>query len=125
MAKESTQRHTGEFATPAAHHRASSQDDMNSPKKQPPSSFWLSMLERIADLAIDFAIRGACLWGAIVGYLRTGNGLFFLLCLAVARKEVGVFAAIQALLGSAGWLNQGKRTDPSQNDQPDPPATVS
>jgi hypothetical protein len=126
MAEESTQRHTGESTKPpAAHHRASSQNDTNSSKKQPPSPPWLLTLERIIDVALDLAIRGTCVWGAIVGYLHTGNSLFFLLCLAVARKELGVFAAIQALLGSVGLLNQSKRTDPSQNDQPDPPATVS
>lgn len=124
MAEESTQRHTGEFATTAAHHHASSQDGTPSQKKQPPAPSWLSTLERVADLAIDFALRGVCIWGAITGYQRTGNDLFFLLCLAVARKELGVFAAIQALLGSVGRIKLTKPSTPPQDEQPNSPETV-
>jgi hypothetical protein len=128
--EEATQRHTGEFATPSAHHRASSQDNTTSDdtpphKQQTPSLSWLSMLERIADLTFDLALRGVCLWGAIVGYLRTGNGLFFLLCIGVARKELGILTAIQALLGSIGWIKQTKHPDPPPDEQPNLPGTVS
>jgi len=43
MAEESTQRHTTESAKPpAAHHRASSQDDTPLPKKQPRRPGWSS-----------------------------------------------------------------------------------
>src|SRR5690348_986634 len=99
MAEESTQRHTGESAkTPAAHHRASSQDDTPLPQKQAPSLPWISMFERIIDVTLDLAIRGTCVWGAIYGFLHTGNPLFFLLCLALARKELGVLDALRLFL---------------------------
>src|SRR5260370_38312264 len=42
MAEESTQRHTGEFAPPAAHHRASSQHGTPPKKKQPQRNAWSS-----------------------------------------------------------------------------------
>lgn len=118
MAEESTQRHTGEFTTPATHHRASSQDDAPSQKKQPSTApTWLPTLERLVDLTLDFTVRGACLWGAIFGYLHTGNDLFFLLCLAVARKELGISAAIQALLGSISRIKSVNRSTARSDEQ--------
>jgi hypothetical protein len=35
--------------------------------------------------------------GGIVGFQRTGNELFFLLCIGIAYREIGIFAAIQLL----------------------------
>lgn len=125
MAEESTQRHTGESTKPpAAHHRASSQDDTPSPKKQASPAHWISTLERIIDVALDLAIRGTCVWGAIVGYQHTANPLFFLLCLALARKELGVLDAIRLFLSFTGWLKQSNRSPvrPIEEVAPQDPA---
>lgn len=126
--EEATQRHTEASAkTPAAHHRASSQDDTPLPKKQASFLSWLPTVERylptverIIDIALDLVIRGTCVWGAIFGYQHTQNPLFFLLCLALARKELGVLDAIRLFLSSVGLLKQGNHSSAHQIEEADP-----
>ena len=63
MSEESTQRHTGGFATPAAHHRASL-ESATSQKKKPvkPPRQWEDRIIRFLAGLFCLGAAGFCLW---------------------------------------------------------------
>ncbi len=94
MAEESTQRHTGESVkTPAAHHRASSQDDIPQPQKQPRRTTALSSQRRVRTLA-----NVLCLLVGLWYVWTTHDLLGFILLYAIATGAINAREVVGKML---------------------------
>lgn len=116
MAEESTQRHTGESAkTPAAHHRASSQDDIPRPQKQP----WRSSAG-VSQRATRTLANVLCLLVGVWYAWTTHDLLGFILLYAIATGAINAREVVGKMLptrAKGGETEGNHGADDGDNEQ--------